>query len=105
MRPRSSRPHRHSAPLPRFKEPSSQPESSSALVGTWDYRFSDAEARVIRKDFSGLVDHADSVVARQAFVDRDRWWLGFRFDGELFLLHGVPEGDGGTYTVVGIGLP
>ena len=29
------------------------------------------------------------------------WWLGFVFDGELYLLDGVPEGDGGTMTVDG----
>ena len=87
---------------PASTKPSEPPgEFIPALIGTWDYRFSDAEARVILKDFSGLVDDADNVVVRLAFVNRDKWWLGFRFDGELFLLHGVPEGDGGTYTVVG----
>lgn len=83
-------------------EPTEPPEEHiPALIGTWDYQFSDAEARIILEDFSGLVDDADSVVARLAFANRNTWWLGFRFDGELFLLDGVPEGDGGTYRVVG----
>ena len=78
-----------------------QDENSGALVGTWDYEFDRAERRVILKNFAGLVEHADRVVVRLAFVDEDDWWLGFLFDGDLFLLHGVPEGDNGTYTVSG----
>jgi hypothetical protein len=72
-----------------------------ALIGTWDYEFDRAERRVILKDFASLVDDADRVVVRLAFVDQGVWWLGFLFDGELFLLDGVPEGDGGTYSIDG----
>lgn len=71
------------------------------LFGTWDYEFDRAERRVILNDFAALVDDADRVVVRLAFVDENVWWLGFLFDGELFLLDGVPEGDGGTYSVNG----
>lgn len=76
-------------------------DSVPALIGTWDYEFDRAERRVILKDFASLVDDADRVVVRLAFVDEGVWWLGFLFDGELFLLDGVPEGDGGTYSIDG----
>ncbi|MGA8845875.1 MAG: hypothetical protein WB471_04605 [Nocardioides sp.] len=78
-----------------------QGDHISALLGTWDYEFDRAERRAILENFSGLVDNADQVVARLAFVDDEEWWQGFFFDGELFLLDGVPEGDGGTYTIDG----
>lgn len=71
------------------------------LVGTWDYEFDRAGVRTMLRNFSDLVEEADSVVVRLAFVDDNEWWLGFLFDGELVLLHGVPEGDGGAYTVDG----
>ena len=54
---------------------------------------------MILKDFAALVDDADRIVVRLAFVDERVWWLGFLFDGKLFLLDGVPEGDGGTYSI------
>ena len=69
---------------------------SAQLTGTWDHVFDDAGRAVILEDFAGLVDSADEVAARIGF-DGARWWLGFVFDGELFLLDGVPEGDGGTF--------
>lgn len=72
-----------------------------ALIGTWDHRYNRADAKLILRDFAELVDDADSVVARLAFVDGDKWWLGFLFDGELVLVDGVPEGDGGSYRVNG----
>jgi hypothetical protein len=68
------------------------------LHGTWDYRFDDSGREIVLKDFAGLVDSADDVAVRLGFDGND-WWLGFVFDGELFLLDGVPEGDGGTFTV------
>lgn len=78
-----------------------QGDQIPALVGTWDYEYDSAEKRAILENFDGLVDNADHIVARLAFVDEEEWWLGFLFDGELFLLGGVPEGDGGTYTING----
>jgi hypothetical protein len=76
-------------------------DPASQLIGTWDYEYDAAEARTILQDFSDLVKDADRVVARLAFVDEDEWWLGFLFDGKLFLLDGEPEGDAGTYTIGG----
>jgi hypothetical protein len=86
---------------PRKEADGKQAEHIPALLGTWNYEYDSAERRVILKNFDGLVDNADSVVARLAFVDEAEWWLGFLFDGELFLLDGAIEGDGGTYTVSG----
>jgi len=74
-------------------------DSVPALIGTWDYEFDRAERRVILEDFATLVGDADRIVVRLAFVDENVWWLGFLFDGQLFLLDGVPEGDGGTYSI------
>jgi hypothetical protein len=78
--------------------PPGAPSVASKLHGTWDYVLEDAGRAMILNDFAGLVDGADEVAVRLAFDDND-WWLGFLFDGELFLLDGVPEGDGGTFTL------
>lgn len=77
------------------------PARAADLIGTWDYQLDPAERRAILEDFSDLVDGAQEVTARLAFVNDRKWWLGYLFDGELFLLDGVPEGDGGRYEVDG----
>jgi hypothetical protein len=46
----------------------------------------------------GLPD-AD-VKVRLGFSD-DTWWQGFVLDDELWLVDGVPEGDGGTFSIHG----
>jgi hypothetical protein len=43
--------------------------------------------------FAGIVDSADEVVTRIGFDGQ-----GFLFDGELFLLDGMPEGDAGSFS-------
>jgi hypothetical protein len=99
----SARPQAQSAATggaPR-SESSHAHEHEPPLTGTWDHAFGRADRQAILENFAGLVDNADRVVARLAFVDEDDWWLGFLFDGELLLLDGVPEGDGGTYTLRG----
>jgi hypothetical protein len=70
------------------------------LVGTWDYPLDQTQADLVVDNFAGLVDSAETVVVRVGF-DGSEYWQGFLFDGELFLLDGVPEGDGGTYDVDG----
>lgn len=72
---------------------------AESLTGTWDYVNDEAGREVILANFAGLVDSADEVVTRIGFDGND-WWQGFLFDGELFLLHGVPEGDGGSFFLV-----
>lgn len=70
---------------------------AGALRGTWDH-VNDEEGRaVILASFAGMVDSADEVVTRIGFDGKD-WWQGFLFDGELFLLDGVPEGDAGSFS-------
>jgi hypothetical protein len=71
---------------------------ASELTGTWDHVFDEAGRDTILEDFAGLVDSADEVVGRFGFDGND-YWLGFLFDGELFLLDGVPEGDGGSFII------
>lgn len=73
-------------------------DSTAALRGTWDHVHDEAGRDVILASFAGLVDSADEVVTRIAFDGND-WWQGFVFDGDLFLLDGVPEGDAGTFSV------
>lgn len=78
--------------------PSTVDPGAAALHGTWDYANDEAGREVILANFAGLVDSADEVVTRIAF-DGDDWWQGFLFDGELFLLDGVPEGDAGSFSI------
>lgn len=73
--------------------------AAAALIGTWDYAYRGAEAAPVLDDFSDYVQDADQVVVRLGFLDEDTWWLGFLFDGEMVLVDGVPEGDGGSYSV------
>lgn len=84
-------------------EPSDPPPAAESvaesLTGTWDYVNDAAGREVILADFAGLVDSADEVVTRIGFDGND-WWQGYLFDGELFLLDGVPEGDGGSFFLV-----
>ena len=89
---------RPSSVAPPQPAPDPSTYANGILNGTWDYTFNDEDAAVILDDFSGLVDSADEVTVRVAF-DEHQWWTGFLFDGELFLLHGVPEGAGGTFTI------
>ena len=74
---------------------------SAALTGTWDYILDEAGRDAVLEGFrrEGLVDSADEVAVRIGFDGND-WWQGNVFDGELFLLDGVPEGDGGSFFLV-----
>jgi hypothetical protein len=71
---------------------------AAALTGTWDYVLDEGGRDVVLTSFAGLVDSADEVVTRIGFDGND-WWQGFLFDGELFLLDRVPEGDGGSFVL------
>ena len=70
------------------------------LTGTWDYVLDEAGRDVVLESFvqEGFIDSANEVVTRIGFDGND-WWQGFLFDGELFLLDGVPEGDGGSFVL------
>jgi hypothetical protein len=74
---------------------------AGALTGTWDHVLDEAGREAVLEGFreEGLVDSADEVAVRIGFDGND-WWQGNVFDGELFLLHGVPEGDGGSFFLV-----
>ena len=78
--------------------PSTVDPAAAALHGTWDYVNDEAGREVILANFAGLVDSADEVVTRIGFDGHD-WWQGFLFDGELFLLDGVPEGDAASFSI------
>ena len=75
------------------------------LRGTWDYELTDEEIESLAALFGPAEAAAVGIPGRSTSIrmslDGDTWWLGFVFDGELWLLHGVPEGDGGTQTVDG----
>lgn len=68
------------------------------LIGTWDYRLDQTQSQLVVENFAGLVESAEQVVIRLGF-DGSEYWQGFLFDDELFLLDGVPEGDGGPYEI------
>ena len=77
-------------------------DPAAKLIGAWDYKYGSADARRLIANFQGLVDpDTKEVVARLGFMKEHKWWLGFFFDGDLILVHGVPEGDGGTFAVHG----
>jgi hypothetical protein len=78
--------------------PPQQASEASRFRGTWDHVLDDAGRDVILADFAGHVDSADVVTTRIGFDGND-WWQGFLFDGELFLLDGDTEGDGGSFTL------
>lgn len=76
-----------------------------ALRGTWDAVVGPDEmdrfAELLGSEAAARhgVPGADTRI-RIGF-DGNRWWLGFVFDGTLWLENGVPEGDHGIMTVTG----
>ena len=90
-------------PLPELEDQGAS--SPDVLRGTWDYEMTDEEVVSLAILFGpeeaaavGIPGRSTSI--RMGFED-DTWWEGFVFDGELWLLDGVPEGDGGTLTMDG----
>ena len=75
--------------------------AAGALNGTWDYIVNDDDRASFFAEIESASGHdADEAAIRLGFAN-EKWWLGYVFDGELWLLHGVPEGDGGTFRVDG----
>jgi hypothetical protein len=74
------------------------------LIGTWDYPLDQMQSQLAVDGFAAEgfagVESAEEVVIRLGF-DGSEFWQGFLFDDELFLLDGVPEGDGGPYEIDG----
>lgn len=89
-----------SGPTESTGAPPAMTADTAGLTGTWDYVLDEAGRDVVLESFveEGLIDTADEVVTRIGFDGYD-WWQGFLFDGELFLLDGVPEGDGGSFVL------
>src|SRR4051794_14981025 len=76
----------------------------AVLHGTWDYPVAakdPSELRQMIADAAAEAGKPEANVSLRFGFDGDRWWQGFVLDGELWLLHGVPEGDGGVMTVDG----
>lgn len=77
---------------------------STLLRGTWDYELTDEEVEYLAELFGpeaavvGIPGRSTSI--RMGFDD-DTWWQGYVFDGDLWLLDGVPEGSGGSITYDG----
>ncbi len=75
-----------------------------AFRGTWDYPVTDDSPETLRKmmvDVAAEAGKSGADVALRLGFDRDQWWQGFVLDGELWLIQGIPEGDGGVMTVDG----
>ncbi|MGY3127413.1 hypothetical protein ACVWW9_000912 [Agrococcus sp. UYP33] len=72
------------------------------LDGTWDYVYA-PEERAFLAGLLGpeaMAEIGDLTGARLGF-DGPRWWQGFVGDGEVWVVDGVPEGDGGPFTIDG----
>ena len=74
---------------------------NALLNGTWDFALDDADAQWVRDGFAGMIEPGGQQVTVRLGFDGATWWQGFLFDGELFLLNGDTEGDGGTLDFVG----
>lgn len=72
---------------------------ASQLYGTWDYQFAGSDTSAIKDAIGEGAGSPTTVAVRLGFY-RATWWQGFVFDGTLFKINGVPEGDGGTYELV-----
>lgn len=98
----ASNPNSPSDPMPTepINASPAMTSESAGLTGTWDYVLDEADREVVLVSFvqEGLIDSADEVVTRIGFDGND-WWQGFLLDGDLFLLDGVPEGDGGSFVL------
>ncbi|WP_164990576.1 LamG domain-containing protein [Agromyces albus] len=70
------------------------------LDGTWDSAFTPDELALIQEDLETESGMSPLTSTRLGFSG-PRWWLGFMFGDELWLLNGVPEGDGGVFTIDG----
>jgi hypothetical protein len=89
-----------SSPPPPQPAPDPSTYANGILNGTWDYVLSEEDRVLLNAD--GLEAEsgydADELRLRMGF-DNNEWWQGFVFDGELWLINGVPEGDGGTFRI------
>jgi len=72
---------------------------TSQLYGTWDYQFEGSDLNAIKDELGEGIGSPDTVAVRLGFY-RATWWQGFVFDGTLFMINGVPEGDGGAWEFV-----
>ncbi len=74
--------------------------ANGILNGTWDYVLSEEDTALFNdlEADSGL--KADEIRVRMGF-NNNGWWQGFVFDGKLWLLYGVPDGDGGPFRIEG----
>ncbi|MFA4841939.1 MAG: LamG domain-containing protein [Agrococcus sp.] len=72
------------------------------LDGTWDYVYTPDELAFLADAFlpEEKAELGELTAARLGF-DGPEWWQGFIGDGELWLVNGVPEGDGGVFTIDG----
>jgi Concanavalin A-like lectin/glucanases superfamily len=72
--------------------------------GTYRYVYSaDEAARIVGlftpEDLAAAGYSKRSVVAAELTFRNGQWQQGFSFDGEPYTVGGVPEGDGGTFTI------
>jgi hypothetical protein len=77
-------------------------QAAGALRGTWDYVYT-ADERALLAETLGpeaMAEIGDLTAARLGF-DGSQWWQGFVGDGEVWIVDGAPEGDGGAFTVDG----
>ncbi len=73
---------------------------NALLDGTWDAVLDEADAEWVLEEFSDFLPQAGQEVTVRIGIDGYDWWLGFLFDGELYLNNGDTEGDGGVLDFV-----
>ena len=90
------------SPPPFQPAPDASTYANGILNGTWDYVMTEEDKVLLNAD--GLKAEsgydADELRIRMGF-NNHTWWQGSVFDGKLWLLNGVPEGDGGTFRIEG----
>ena len=100
----------HESTRPSTKPPvqmAADPETYAhgVLDGTWDLQMSEEQVESLKSSFSpeeaAAVGLPGADIKVRLGFSANTWWLGFVFDDELWLVGGVPEGDGGIFSVDG----
>ena len=79
--------------------------ADGVLDGTWDLQMTEAQIEALEQGFSpeeaAAVGLPGADIKVRLGFSGNTWWMGFVFDDELWLVGGVPEGDGGSFSVDG----
>jgi hypothetical protein len=89
-----------SPPVAKSADPATY--ADGRLNGTWDYRLTPKEIATVEAGFTAAErEEAGDVTALRLGFSGSRWWQGFVAGDKVWLVHGVPEGDGGVFHTEG----